>query len=123
MSVIKKRIPSTVIVSILVLIHLYVVIVGFLPLDLDTLLSGTGQIPENTDGMVLMLGVIVVGVALLAFVGWAVFIAATHALCLIVTIRNRKSPLKSIRIINLVLDVANAFLIVATIVKIIIWMH
>ena len=58
---------------------------------------------------------------MLTFIGWAALIALTHAICLIFTIRNRKSPIKAIRIINLVLDAANIFLIIAPIVRIILW--
>ena len=116
----KKRIPSTIIISILVLINLYVVIVGFIPLEIKELLSG-GTGLEEPDEITLIWGAMAVGIVLLAFVGWAVLIAVTHAFCLAFTIRNRKSSLISVRIINLVLDVANAFLIIAPVVKIFIW--
>lgn len=119
----KKGVTSTVIIAILVVINLYVVIVGFLPLNFEALLDGTETHLQDPDGMTLMLGAITLGVALLAFVGWAALITVTHALCIVFTLRNRKSAFRAIRIINIVLDLANAFLIIAPIVKIIIWTH
>lgn len=114
----KRRIPSTVVIAILVLINLYFLCVALLPLDLNEVVS---PLPENPGEIVLFWGALAAGVAMLTFIGWAALIALTHAICLIFTIRNRKSPIKAIRIINLVLDAANIFLIIAPIVRIILW--
>ena len=114
----KKRIVSTVIIGILVLINLFFLCFLLLPLDLANLMP---TLPENPGEVVLLWGALAAGVAMLTFIGWAASIAITHAICLIFTIKSRKSPLKAVRIINLVLDAANVFLIVAPIVRIILW--
>ena len=114
----KTRIPSTVVISILVLINLYFICVAILPLDIGTLMA---TMPEEHDAITLLWTGIVAGVAVLTFEICALSIAITHAICLIFTVKNRKSPLKAVRIINLVLDAANVFLIAAPIAKIIIW--
>ena len=114
----KSRIPSTVVISILVLINLYFLCVAILPLDIGALIS---PLPEEHDAITLLWTGIAAGVAILTFEAWALSIAITHAICLIFTVKNRKSPFKAVRIINIVLDVANVFLIVAPITKMIIW--
>lgn len=115
----KKRIVSTVIISVLVLINLFIFTTRLMPLDLTEFIGS--PLPEDPDGITLMWTALAAGVAMLTFIGWAASIAITHAICLIFTIKNRKSPLKAVRIINLVLDAANVFLIVAPIVRIILW--
>ena len=113
----KTRIPSTVIIAVLVLINMF-----FMTALLGTDLNFSGVEPQPDDaGISLLWGGMVVGVVLVFLHGWAIAIALTHAICLIVTVRNRKSPLLTVRIINLVLDAANVFLIVAPIVQIMIW--
>ena len=114
----KSRIPSTVVISILVLINLYFLCVAILPLDIGALIT---PLPEEHDAITLLWTGIAAGVAILTFEAWALSIAITHAICLIFTVKNRKSPFKAVRIINIVLDVANVFLIVAPITKMIIW--
>jgi hypothetical protein len=78
-------------------------------------------LPDEHDAVTLLWTGIVAGVAVLTFELWALSIAITHTVCIIFTVKNRKSPLKAVRIINLALDVANVFLIAAPIAKMIIW--
>ena len=115
----RPRIVSTVIISLLVLINLYIFTVGIMPLDMQEFIGS--PLPENPDGITLLWGSMAVGVAILFFTVWAASIALTHAICLIFTIRNRRSSLKTVRVINIILDIANVFLIVGPIIKIISW--
>jgi len=115
----RPRIVSTVIISILVLINLFIFTTRLMPLDLQAFIGS--PLPEDPDGITLLWTGLAAGVAMLTFIGWAAAIALTHAICLIFTIKNRRSSLKAVRIINLVLDVANVFLIVAPIVRIYTW--
>jgi hypothetical protein len=115
----KPRITSTVIISVLVLINLFFFLSVIAPLNLADVVGD--PLPEKPGEVALIWGGLAVGVAIAAFAGWALSIAVTHAICLIFTIKNRHSTLKAVRIINVVLDVANAVLIVGPIIKIISW--
>ena len=115
----KPRITSTVIISVLVLINLFLFVTAIAPLDFAEFVGD--PLPENPGEIELLWGGLVVGVVIMAFVGWTAAIALTHAICLIFTIKNRRSSLKAVRIINIVLDVANVALIIGPIIKIISW--
>ena len=115
----KTRIPSTVIISILVLVNGFFTFFLLLPMDFRELLQNTGESMPDTEnmGMVAMVPLLLVGAIVVFFLFWTLAIAITHAILLIFTVKNRKSPLKSVRIINYALTVANIALIIAPIVK------
>ena len=115
----KPRITSTVIISVLVLINLFFFVAVIAPLDLAGFVGD--PVPENPGEIELLWGGLIVGAVIAALAGWALAIALTHAICLIFTIKNRRSSLKAIRIINVVLDVANVALIAGPIIKILTW--
>ena len=115
----KTRIPSTVVTSIFVFINFIVTVYILLPMDFASLISessGALQGSENM-GMIAMMPLLLVGGMILFFLGWMLAVAITHAILLVFTVKNRKSSLKTVRIINCALDAANIFLIVAPIVK------
>jgi len=114
----KSRITSTVIISVLVLINLFIFTARLLPVDPSDFAP---SLPEHPGEIALLWGGLAVGVAVLVHLGWMVNIAITHAICLIFTVKNRKSPLKAVRIINVILDAANVFLIAAPIIRVISW--
>lgn len=72
-------------------------------------------------GMIMMVPLLLIGAIIVFFLFWMVSIVITHAILLIFTIKNRKSPLKPVRIINYVLTAANIALIAAPIIKIMIY--
>ena len=115
----KPRITSTVIISALVLINLFFFVTAIAPVDLATFVGD--PLPDNPGEVELLWGGLVVGFVIVFLAGWALSIALTHAICLIFTIKNRRSSLKAIRIINVVLDVANVALIAGPIIKILTW--
>ena len=115
----RPRIASTVIISLLVLINLFLFVAVIAPLDIADIVGN--PLPENPGEIELLWGGLAVGIVIVMFTVWAASIALTHAICLIFTIKNRRSSLKTIRIINLALDVANAVLIIGPIIKIISW--
>ncbi len=115
----KTRITSTVIISVFVLINLFVFVNFIAPVDFADLVGS--PLPENHDAISLMWTSMAVGIVIAVFAIWAGAIVLTHAICLIFSIKNRRSPLKAIRIINIVLDVANLALIIGPIIKIISW--
>ena len=80
--------------------------------------SGALQGSENI-GMIAMMPLLIIGGMILFFLGWMLAVAITHAILLVFTLKNRNSPLKAVRIINYILDVANILLIVAPTVKLI----
>ena len=115
----KTRITSTVIISVFVLINLFVFVNIIAPIDFSDLIGS--PLPENHDAVSLMWTSLAAGIVIAVFAIWTAAIALTHAICLIFTIKNRRSPLKAVRIINIVLDVANVALIIGPIIKIILW--
>lgn len=119
----KTRIPSTVVISIFVLINSFFMFYLLLPMDIRDLLQNTGEAMPDTEnmGMIAMVPLLLVGAVIVFFLFWMLAIAITHAICLIFTIRNRRSPIKSVRIINVILTVANIALVAAPIVKILIY--
>ena len=119
----KTRIPSTVVISIFVLINSFFMFYLLLPMDIRELLQNTGEAMPDTEnmGMIGMLPLLLVGAVIVFFLFWMLAIAITHAICLIFTIKNRRSPIKSVRIINVILTVANIALVAAPIVKILIY--
>ena len=115
----KPRIASTVIISVLVLINLFFFVTAIAPVDLATFIGD--PLPDNPGEIELLWGGLAVGIVIVLIAAWALSIALTHAICLIFTIKNRNSSLKAVRIINLVLDVANVVLILGPIIKIASW--
>ena len=115
----KKRITSTIIISLFVLINLFVFVNFIAPVDFTDLVGS--PLPENHDAVSLMWTSLAAGIVIAMFAVWTGAIALTHAICLIFTIKNRRSPLKAVRIINIALDVANAVLILGPIIKIVSW--
>ncbi len=115
----KTRITSTVIISIFVLINGFFTLYLLLPIDLNNLISDSaGSMPEvENAGMIMMMPLLLLGAMVVFFFCWMLAISVTHAICLIFTIKNRKSPIKAVRIINYVLDAANIFLIATPIIK------
>lgn len=115
----KPRITSTVIISALVLINLFIFVNIIAPIDFAELVGY--PMPEKHDAVSLMWTSLAAGIVIAVFAIWTAAIALTHAICLIFTIKNRRSSLKAVRIINIVLDVANVALIIGPIIKIISW--
>ncbi len=122
----KKRITSTIILSIILSI-LLVVVLSFLPLnfhqsheDLQFPDASFEKYGEMSMILILVIAMMFIGMTVLFF---AIFINAAIAagICLIFSIKNRKSTLKAIRIINYVLDGGFAFVIVASVIKIILF--
>ena len=111
----KKGLTSTILISILVVINLFLFFSIFINVDpSDLQVNGSSE----EMGEMVMLEMLVVGGVLAVIYGWMLLIALTHAICLIFTIRNRHADAKAIRCINVVLDVCNALLIVGPILKI-----
>ena len=119
----KTRIPSTIVISIFVLINSFFMFYLLLPMDIRGLLENSaGSIPNDENmGMIAMVPMLLAGAVIVFFLFWMLAIAITHAICLIFTIKNRRSPIKSVRIINVILTVANIALVAAPIVKILIY--
>ena len=118
----KTRIPSTVVTSIFVTINGFFMFYLLLPMDLRELAQSTADSMPNEEniGMIAMVPLLIIGAMVVFFLFWMLAIAITHAILLIFTIKNRKSPLKPVRIINYILTAANILLIAAPIVKLII---
>ena len=111
----KKGLTSTILISILVVINLFLFFTMFINVDpSDLQYEGSSS---DLDEMV-MLEFLIMGGVLAVIYGWMLLIALTHVICLIFTIRNRRADAKAIRIINLVLDVCNVILILGPILKI-----
>ena len=119
----KTRIPSTVIISIFVLINSFFMFFLLIPMDIRELLQSSGESMPDADnmGMIAMVPLLLIGAVVVFCLFWRLAIALTHAICLIFTIKNRRSPLRSVRIINYILSVANILLVAAPIIKILIY--
>ena len=119
----KTRIPSTVIISIFVLINSFFMFFLLIPIDIRELLQNSGESMPDADnmGMIAMVPLLLIGAVVVFFLFWMLAIALTHAICLIFTIKNRKSPLRSVRVINYILSAANILLVAAPIIKILIY--
>lgn len=115
----EKRIMSTVVISLLVLSSLFWIF-QLLPVSREEMLGGF-QLGEEPDAVELMWGSIVAGIVMLTFHFLAMAVLVTHSICLIFTVKNRRSCLKSVRAVNYVLDGLNAFLIVTALSKLILW--
>ncbi len=122
----KKRITSTIILSIILIILLLFVLPN-LTLNLheafENMKSDT-SIEEYGPMAILVVAIGALGMLFAIAIYCMLFAAAATAagVCLIFTIRNRKSCLKPIRIINYVLDGGFAFVIVASVTKIILFL-
>lgn len=121
----KKRIVSTVILSITLSI-LLIFVLNNLTLDLHKAfenMQSDALIEEYGDMSMLVVVIGGLGIIVASVVFLTLFTNATISagICLIFSIRNRKSCLKSIRIINYVLDGGFAFVIAASITKIILF--
>ncbi len=119
----KTRIPSTVVISIFVLINSFFMFYLLLPMDLAELIKGSAESMPNVEniGMIALVPMLLVGAMIVFFLFWMLAIAITHAICLIFTIKNRRSPIKSVRMINYILTAANIALIAAPIIKILVY--
>lgn len=119
----KTRVPSTVIISIFVLINSFFMFFLLIPMDIRELLQNSGESMPDADnmGMIAMVPLLLIGAVVVFFLFWMLAIALTHAICLIFTIKNRKSPLRSVRVINYILSAANILLVAAPIIKILIY--
>ncbi|MBP3376241.1 MAG: hypothetical protein J6L83_05710 [Clostridia bacterium] len=119
----KTRIPSTIVTAIFVQINSFFMFFFLLPMDLHQLLEGSAESMPDTDGMgmIAMVPLLLVGAVIVFFLFWMLAIAITHAILLIFTVKNRKSPLKPVRIINYILTAANIILIAAPIIKILLF--
>lgn len=115
----KKGILSTIIITIISIINLGIFLVVLLPFNAQELVEAN-QGKEEMEAMALMFLGIVVGLAILIMYVWIIVIALTHVICLIFTLKNRKSDVRGIRIYNYVLDAVNVFLIIGPIVKILV---
>ena len=94
-----------------------------LPMDFRELLENSAQSMPDTEnaGMIMLMPLLLVGAVIAFFLFWMLAIVITHSILLIFTIKNRKSPLKPVRIINYVLTAANIILIAAPIIKFLIY--
>ena len=119
----KTRIPSTIVSSIFVTINGFLMFYLLLPMDFRELLENSAQSMPDTEnaGMIMLMPLLLVGAVIAFFLFWMLAIVITHSILLIFTIKNRKSPLKPVRIINYVLTAANIILIAAPIIKFLIY--
>ena len=119
----KTRIPSTVVSSAFVIINGFFMFFLLLPMDFSELLKSSAESMPSTEniGMIAMMPLLLVGAMIAFFIFWMLAIAITHAILLVFTIKNRKSPLKPVRIINCILSVANIALITAPIIKFLVY--
>jgi hypothetical protein len=115
----KKGILSTIIISITSSINLLTFLFILLPFDTQELIENN-QAEENMEFIMVALLGSIVGFAILLIYAWMLAIALIHGICLIFTIKNRKSDTGWIRIYNYVLDAVNVFLILGPIIKILI---
>ena len=119
----KTRIPSTIVSSIFITINGFFMFYLLLPMDFRELLENSAQSMPDTEnaGMIMLMPLLLVGAVIAFFLFWMLAIVITHSILLIFTIKNRKSPLKPVRIINYVLTAANIILIAAPIIKFLIY--
>ena len=119
----KTRIPSTVVTSIFVLINGFFMFFLLLPMDFNELLKSSAESMPNAEniGMIAMMPLLLIGAMIVFFIIWMLAIAITHAILLVFTVKNRKSPLKPVRIINYILIAANIALIAAPIIKFLVY--
>lgn len=111
----KKRIPSTIILGIALIIAL--IFTGLILSISWAALQAEAQDQEEVAGSIALVFVGAIGIALIILFAGAVNILS--GVCLIFTIKNRQSTLKPIRIISYVMDGLFGFVILATLVKII----
>ncbi len=122
----KKRITSTIILSIILTILLIFVLPN-LTLNLHESfenIKSNASMGEYGPMAILVVAVGAIGMVFAIAIYCILFaaVAITSGVCLIFTIRNRKSCLKPIRIINYVLDGGFSFVIVASVIKIILFL-
>ena len=119
----KTRIPSTIVNSVFVLINGFFMFFLLIPMDYRDLIQNSAEsIPQEENmGMLAMVPLLLVGAIVVALIFWMLAIAILHAIWLIFSIRNRKSPIKAVRVISYVLDASNAILVLAPIIKIIVY--
>lgn len=117
----KKRIVSTVVISLLVIISLRLLISLFLAGSLSDVLAGAEISSGENMGEMGIMFALLYGVFALVIFAIPAGIALTHGICLIFTMRNAKSPLKVVRIINYILDALNILLITGATARIMLW--
>ena len=119
----KTRIPSTIVNSVFVLINGFFMFFLLIPMDYREIIQNSAEsIPQEENmGMLAMVPLLLVGAIVVALIFWMLAIAIMHAIWLIFSIRNRKSPIKAVRVISYVLDASNAILVLAPIIKIIVY--
>lgn len=117
--IMKKGIISSVIISIISVINLFVFLFLLLPFDAQAFIE-SNQMEEEADIAVLAITGIIAGYVIVIMYAWMLLIAVIHGICLIFTVKNRKAVNKWIRIYNYVLNVVNVFLVEGPLVKILV---
>ena len=123
----KKRIVSTVIIGIFLAISIYFVVILFtfnLKENLQRLSDSATERADGQPGAVVAVG-FAAGLAgatliIMAYL-FAIAPLINSSICIIFSIKNRKSCLKPVRIINYVYDGLLGFIIIFTIIKIILF--
>lgn len=121
----NKCIFSTVIIGILLIISIYFTIV-LIPIDIGRMLHGMAESSQEAGSSsgtvaVAFAGAIVGAVAVVLLHGIAISLVVVSGISLIFTIKNRRSYLKPIRIINYIYDGLLGSIIVIAIIKIILF--
>lgn len=120
----KKRITSTVILSVVLALFLFLCI-AFLPFDVKAEIAKNSKAAQDSSSDpvegVVATGAIafVLGIGMVFFIFMYGFIILNSAICLIFTVKNRKSSLKAIRIISYIEDGAFLFCLISSLVKMI----
>ena len=115
----KKGLLSSIIISIVSGINIFVTITLLLPFDAQALLDNS-RVEDNGNFMYLALAGAIAGMAILMIYLWMLLVAITHGICLIFTVKNCKSEARTIRVWNYVLTGLNALLIGGALGKILI---
>ena len=117
----KPRIASTIIIGIILTISL-IITISLLPItwgQISEAIKQNSQSQESAAGQVTsafaLSLVAAMGLAVLIIVNFS--LAISNGICLLFSIKNRKSIFLPVRIISYVYDVALAFVIVTSLVK------
>ena len=114
----RKGLASTIIISIFVAINLFIFVSIFMNVNLSDVWSNTDAGSLDNMGEMAIVAVLIMGAMVTFLYGWLLAIALTHVICLIFTLKNRKSPNRVIRILNVILDACNIFLIIGPVAKV-----
>lgn len=117
----KPRIASTIIIGVILTISL-ILTISFLPItwgQISEQIKASSEAQESAAGQAASAFTLalVAAVGLVALIAINFILVIANSICLLFSIKNRKSTYKAVRIISYIYDAALAFVIITSLIK------